>query len=328
MAAVVVSVAAALFLTVAWWAHPLATAAAPLKIGVSDWPGWVAWYIAEEKGLFRRYGVEVELVWFPVYSDSISALSSGALDGNSQTWSDTMAPVARGIDLKVILLNDNSSGNDAIVARPPITRLSQLPGRTVALEQFTLSHLLLLYALSQHGVDPRSVQLVNMTVGDAAAAFLAGRVDAATLWNPWIIKVQQSGLGRVLYTSRQAPGLIADALVVRGASLKVRRREWLQVIRAWLDVVELIRQSPEEAARIMARRVEMDPEAYLPFLEGTRFFGLQDNLEAFSASDSMKSLHTSGRFIQKFLLDNGLLPGPFDVSRALDGSLVREVAGQ
>jgi len=36
--------------------------AAPVRVGVSDWPGWVAWYVAKEKGLFEKYGAEVELV--------------------------------------------------------------------------------------------------------------------------------------------------------------------------------------------------------------------------------------------------------------------------
>ncbi|MBC8096710.1 MAG: ABC transporter substrate-binding protein, partial [Akkermansiaceae bacterium] len=40
--------------------------AAPIKIGYSDWPGWTAWQIAKEKGLFKKNGVEVELVWFPI----------------------------------------------------------------------------------------------------------------------------------------------------------------------------------------------------------------------------------------------------------------------
>lgn len=298
----------------------------PLRIGVSDWPGWVAWYVAQEKGFFKKHGVDVELVWFPVYSDSIAALSAGKLDANSQTWNDTMAPVAQGIDLKLILVNDNSAGNDAIVAKPSLKSLKELKGKTVALEQFTVSHLLFLYALSKNGIEPGGVQLVNMTVGDAAAAFLAGRVDAATLWNPWIIKVQQSGKGRVLFTSREAPGLIPDCLVAQASVLKERREDFVKILRAWFDAVAFITKDPKGAAEIMAPKVDMKPEEYAPFLKGTRFFTLKDNLEAFTPSPSMKSLHTSGRFIQDFLLKHKLLPKPFEIPKALDDSLVKEVA--
>ncbi len=83
---------------------------AEVKVGVSDWPGWVAWYVAEQKGFFKKHGADVKLVWFANYTDSISALSSGQLDANSQTWSDTMGPLAKGLPLKTILVNDNSGG--------------------------------------------------------------------------------------------------------------------------------------------------------------------------------------------------------------------------
>src|SRR4030095_15522098 len=54
--------------------------AAPLKVGYSDWPGFTAWEIAKVKGLFKKHGVDVNLVWFPVYTDSLSALHTGQLD--------------------------------------------------------------------------------------------------------------------------------------------------------------------------------------------------------------------------------------------------------
>jgi NitT/TauT family transport system substrate-binding protein len=57
-------------------------AAAEVKVGLSDWPGWVAWYVAEQKGFFKKNGADVKLVWFANYTDSIAALSSGQLDAN------------------------------------------------------------------------------------------------------------------------------------------------------------------------------------------------------------------------------------------------------
>src|SRR5512147_3073016 len=93
-----------------------AAGAEPLKVGYSDWPGFTAWEIAKVKGLFKKHGVDVDLVWFPVYTDSLTALNTGQLDCNLQTWNDTMAPLAEGLALKTILILDNSFGNDALLA--------------------------------------------------------------------------------------------------------------------------------------------------------------------------------------------------------------------
>ncbi len=137
--------------------QPLA-AQAEVKIGVSDWPGWVAWYVAEQKGYFKKHGADVKLVWFANYTDSISALSAGQVDGNSQTWSDTMAPLAKGIALKTILVNDNSAGNDALMVGPKIKSFKDLKGKKIALEEFSVSHFLLTMALSKNGMTLKDVQ--------------------------------------------------------------------------------------------------------------------------------------------------------------------------
>src|SRR3984885_16124224 len=161
-------------------------AEAAIKVGVSDWPGWVAWYVAQDQGYFRKYGADVKLVWFANYSDSIAALSTGQLDANSQTWSDTLGPLQKGLPLKAVLINDNSFGNDALMVSPRIHSFADLKGKKVALEQFSVSHFVLYTALSRHGLSPRDVTVVHLAGGDGAAAFISGRVDVAVGWNPWI----------------------------------------------------------------------------------------------------------------------------------------------
>ena len=50
--------------------------AGPLRIGYSDWPGWVAWEVAIEKGWFKEAGVDVKFDWFD-YAASMEAFSAG-----------------------------------------------------------------------------------------------------------------------------------------------------------------------------------------------------------------------------------------------------------
>src|SRR5262245_52585014 len=60
-----------------------------LKLGYSDWPGWVAWEIAKEKGFFEKNGVAVELVWMD-YVASMEAFAAGALDAVAMTNGDAL----------------------------------------------------------------------------------------------------------------------------------------------------------------------------------------------------------------------------------------------
>lgn len=300
-------------------------ARAEIKLGLSDWPGWVAWYVADQKGFFKKHGAKVKLVWFANYTDSIAALSAGQLDANSQTWSDTMTPLAKGIAVKTILVNDNSAGNDALMVGPKIKSFADLKGKSIALEQFSVSHFVLVTALAKNAMNINDVKIINLTAGDAAAAFMSGRVDAAVVWNPWVSRIETSGRGRALFTSKDMPGLIPDLLVAHGKALndKSKRAELVGVIRAWFETEQFIRTNQAEALQIMSKVVGMKPDEYKVFLPGTRFFTAQDNLAAFDAANA-QSLVAVGPTIHKFLKDNKLVDGAVDYAKGIDSTLLAD----
>jgi NitT/TauT family transport system substrate-binding protein len=297
------------------------TAHAAIKVGVSDWTGWVAWYVAQDQGYFRKYGADVKLVWFANYTDSISALSTGQLDANSQTWSDTLGPLAKGLALKAVLVNDNSAGNDALMVGPKIRGFPDLRGHKIALEQYSISHFVLYTALARNGLTPNDVNVVNLSAGDAAAAFMSGRVDAAVVWNPWISQIEKSGAGRPLFTSTQMPGLIPDLLVAQAQAIQSKRKDLIGMIRAWFDTQAFIQSQPDRAVAIMAKVVGMDPEQYRVFLPGTRFFDAAANRDAFDAH-SEHSLVRVAPTIAAFLLSNKLIDALPDATKGVDRSLL------
>lgn len=70
--------------------------------------------------------------------------------------------------------------------------------------QFFLSVL-----LRDAGLSEKHVQAVNMTHGDAGAAFVAGRVDAAVTWEPWLSKGKAAPHGHMLVDSANLRPLAA-----------------------------------------------------------------------------------------------------------------------
>jgi NitT/TauT family transport system substrate-binding protein len=297
-------------------------AAEPIKIGYSDWPGWTAWEIAKEKGFFKKAGVDVKLVWFPIYTDSLNALNTGKLDANCQTWSDTIPPLAEGIKLKVVLANDNSAGNDGLVAKKEFKSVKSLKGKTVATELGTVDHFLLLQALAKNGMTEKDIVYKNMTVPDAAAAFRQGKLDAAVIWQPSLNDVMKEGKSNLLYTSKDVPGLIPDLLVFQEKVAAKREADVQKVVGVWFEVVDFIKKNEDEAVKIMAKVVEQKPEDYKAFLPGTKFFDLKANLRAFTKDDDVHSLYGSGKVIQDFLISTGLQKKKADYEGALEPKFV------
>jgi NitT/TauT family transport system substrate-binding protein len=281
-----------------------ADSAAPITIAYSDWPGWTCWDIAQKEGLFAKHHCNVKLVWFPNYSDSLNALAAGQVDANCQTWSDTMGPLAAGVPLSVVLINDNSAGNDAIIARAGITSVKQLRGLKVATELGTCDQFLLDEALNRNGMSEADIQYVNIAVQDCPAAMVAGKIDACVVWEPNKSQLLSQLKGtHDIYDSRSIPGLIPDLLVFQKKVVQEHPQAIQNIVDAWYDMMEWWRAHPDQAVTIMAARTDSPVSFYKGFIKGTRLFDATEAVHAFKNSPKMTSLYTSGSAICGFLLN-------------------------
>jgi len=302
--------------------HPVPSFA-QVTLGLSDWPGWVAWYVAEKEGYFKKYGADVKLVWFPDYMTSVNALSAGQIDANCQALIDTLAPVEKKVPAKVILVTDNSAGNDALMVNNSIKTFSDLKGKTVGVEIGSIENYLAATALQMHGMSDKEVKFVNMSTGDAAAALIAGQVPAAGVWNPWIQRIQAHKAGHPLFTSKSAPGLIPDVVYARDAALAAHRKDFVGMTKAWFAAVKFIEANPEKAAEIMAPHVGLKPQEYALSLAGTKLFGPKLNLEAMSKSKAPVSLYMSTAATGTFLVAQKAITATPDPAQFIDASIVQ-----
>jgi NitT/TauT family transport system substrate-binding protein len=108
---------------------PASTATGTANLGFSAWPGWFPWQVAQEQKLFEANRVTVGLKWFDGYQESINTLSAQQINANSQTLNDTISAVSGGADQVVVLVNDNSTGNDKVVVRKGINTIADLKGK-------------------------------------------------------------------------------------------------------------------------------------------------------------------------------------------------------
>ncbi|MCR9143238.1 MAG: ABC transporter substrate-binding protein [bacterium] len=275
---------------------------APITIGYSDWPGWVAWEIAIEKGMFEKKGVAVEFKWFDNYVESLQAMDAKQLDANCQTWNDTIFSLATvGVPMKAVLINDNSAGNDGVVAKG-VESLKDLKGKVVAAEEGTVSHFVLLTALEKAGLSQEDVEFKNMFVPDAANAVTLGNVSAAALWQPSLFNSMQEDGVKLLFSSKEMAGLIPDMLVFHEDVVAAKGPEIQKIVEVWFEILAFIESNPEEAYAIMAKKVGQSPENYQTFISGTRFFSLADNLAAYKKGPGANSLYGSGQTIGDFYL--------------------------
>lgn len=298
--------------------------AAPLKVGYSDWPGYVAWQIAIDKGWIKQAGLDVDFEWFD-YSASLDAFAAGKLDGVLLVNSDALVTGAGGAKSVMVMLTDYSSGNDMIVAKPGIKTLAQLKGQKVAVEEGLVEHLLLLYGLKKAGMSPSDITLVNAKTNEMPQVLASGEVAAVGAWQPVSGQAMKAVPGaRPVLTSAAAPGLIYDALAVNPASLKAHRAEWAKLVGIWGRVVHYI-QDPKtqpDALRIMSARDGLTPQAYLPLLKGTHLLDDAANRAAYVRGPGLNSIYGSTQNADSFNVTYKVYKAHEDVDSYIDGSLI------
>jgi NitT/TauT family transport system substrate-binding protein len=302
----------------------------PLKMGYSSWAGWWPWAVAEEKGLFEENGANVELIWFDGYLASMEAFAAGQLDLNSQTLNDTIsfADVAENGEVAV-LVNDNSAGNDKVIVTSDINSLEDLVGKEIALEEGVVCDFLLTLALEEAGLSRDDVVIRNLETGAAATAFAAGQVDAFAGWVPfWETALTREG-SKELLSSAEYPGAIPDLLVASQVVIDEQPEQVQAIINTWFDTLEFIEENQEEAYEIMAARANVSPDEFELYLEGTRMFSLEDNLEAFSdGGEDMKYMPYAAQVMADFMVSVGFIPEVPDLDAILDDQFVRAYAEQ
>ena len=279
-----------------------------ITIGYSNWAGWWPWAIAEQEKLFEKNGVNVELKWFDGYVESMEAFAAGQLDGNAQTLNDTISFAAGAVNGEVVVLvNDNSEGNDKIIVDQSINSVEELKGKKVAVEEGVVDDFLLTLALEEKGMKRSDVEIVPLETGKAAAAFAAGQVDAVGAFPPyWLTALNREG-SKELISSKEFPGAIPDLLVMSQTMVDENPEQVQAIVDTWFDVLDYMKENPEKSDEIMAKRAGVSQEDFQKFKDGTRMFTLEENLEAFSDGEEMKYMPFAAKKMADFMVNVGFI---------------------
>ncbi|MEO6598624.1 MAG: ABC transporter substrate-binding protein [Polyangiaceae bacterium] len=314
-------------------AAPVASAAPmptgpTLKIAYSDWPGWVAWEVAIQKGWFKEAGVNVEFKWFD-YVPSMDAFTANKVDAVAVTNGDALVTGNGGGKSVCIVANDYSDGNDMIVAKAGIKSIAELKGKKIGVEVGFVDHLLLLNALKANKMTEKDVKIVNVKTDDTPNALKSGTVDAIAAWQPNSgAALKESPGSTPIYTSADVKGLIYDHLCVSPRSLAENRAEWLKVVKVWFRVADYIADPAnlDDAAKIMSARVGLTPDVYKSLMKGTHLLNAAENLERYKKGDGFDSIYGSSKVVDDFNVKNGVYKTPLKIEEYFDASLVEEAA--
>ncbi|MBI5083696.1 MAG: response regulator [Acidobacteria bacterium] len=240
---------------------------ATTRIGTSLWPGYEPLFLARHAGKLdeRAY----RLVEYSTESENANAFLNGSVEVTCLTLNTAFRLMENGVALTVVLVMDESTGGDAVVARKGITSVSGLRGMRIGLETEAVQPYTLLRALNGVGLGLDDVRLVSIPTSQHASALAAGEVDAVATNEP--VKTNLTSQGYVeLFSSKHIPGEILDVMVAR-QEYAGRNAEWIGELRAaWYAGLEFLDRKPKVAAALIAARENLSVGDVGSVLDGVR----------------------------------------------------------
>ena len=147
-------------------------------------------------GIFRRNGIDLEVVYVNSGSLLNQALIAGTFDVSLSQGSEAMLAKLHGADMRIVAVIANHF-NHVYLAAPAITSFKQLKGKKVAVSRFgSGSHFQTNLALKDGGLDPEK-DVTVLQIGNSGAritAILSGAVDGTIMAADFVPKAKREGL--------------------------------------------------------------------------------------------------------------------------------------
>ncbi|WP_419898179.1 ABC transporter substrate-binding protein [Roseomonas sp. USHLN139] len=233
-----------------------------VTIGMSGWTGFAPLTLAEQAGLFKAAGIEVETKFVPQRERNL-ALAAGALNCVVTTV-DTMILWGSTMPLVQVLVLDRSRGGDGVAVRPAIGGWGDIKGKTIAVDgPGTTPYFVLAYMLRENGLSIKEVQTATLAPQPAAQAFVAGQFDGCSTYEPYLSQVRAMGAdkGRILATTTDHP-CVVDTLAFTPDFVAKNPEAVKAVVKGWYDALAMIQREPEKSFEIMGKRVNQSGESF------------------------------------------------------------------
>ncbi|MEQ1932669.1 MAG: OmpA family protein [Fimbriimonadaceae bacterium] len=322
----------------------------PLRVGIVTWPGYAGGIVANngfkptrESIYWNNHKLLVEFLLMEDVDARAKAFAKGGPDGVDIVWStvDFWANELPGFNkggtpAKAIMQVDWSRGGDALVAAGNIHRIEDLVGKKIALALFTPSHWLLESSLQNSSLDEgQQDRIIRGLIGknaspDARADFVAGKVDAAVVWEPDVAEALAKRPGsRVVLSTKTAANLIADLMVAQTSFIKDHPDVIKAFVQGWFDGTAEANRRPDLAVKVLMENEplykDLGNSVTLDQLSTVRWADLADNAKMFGLDGSEPLFDRIFNNASRAWVKRGYISAPASASVAKDTSALKEI---
>lgn len=278
-------------------------------------------WVAEQKGLFRKHGIDAEvIVTGQGAATGISALLANDIQVVASAGDALVASTLQGADT-VMIAGVVNKGLQRIMARSEIKTTAELKGKKIGVTRIgAVSHSVLLMMLPRWKMSVNDVQVMQLgSSPNMLAALDRGGIDAAVLTIPSMFVAEDRGY-RVLADMGDTDIYYLHTMIATTRNyVKSNRDRVTRFLKGYLEGLAFVKQNKKESIDIVRKKLQLGAEQ-------TR--NLERSIELLNAKyyeavpyPSLRGVETVLGFVEK---DNPKAKGA-DPKSFVDDSLLREI---
>lgn len=293
----------------------------PIRLGVYNWAGYYPLVVAQEKGFFKKHGLNIELVKAETIGELNDWLRNGVTQASVGVLTDFVVLQNLGTPIQMMVATDYSLA-DVVLGNPKLQSPRDLEGRRIGISELnSFAEYFVVRSLEMAGVNPRKVNFYTVPIDNVPKAILNGTIDAGHTWDPALSAGLRQGLKPIL-SSAQNPNFVISGLAFR-SEITANGAIPLAITRSFFEALTLQKTDPVAFASIPAKYFEIAAEDAQRFIdENIKPIDLDENIRIYQKGGLLAQ---EARAITAFFGRRGLEIDPKDIDRLLNDSVVRRI---
>ncbi len=272
-----------------------------IKIAVAgSWGDVTPLFVAQEKGIFKKNNVNVDIQFREQYTDALDGLyAEGDADGIVELTQDTVVTnPGQDAPAKIVYVFDYSVSGDAIVGKA--NSIADLKGKRIGGSTgLGASRLFVLAVLEKNGMKESDVSIVETKEEDVLAALDAGIIDAGHVSGEVLSNALKRGY-KTIATTADVQGLDAHVLAFKKDALGKKSVEIQALVNSLAEARAFVDANREEAIAITAKQLSLSKNEYKNRLDTLHGLTLEENINAFKKTTDYSSLYKSLTVLNDF----------------------------
>lgn len=219
-------------------------------------------FMAQQEGLFKKNGLDVQLIHIPSSSRGIQAILAGEIAFSFMDGSNATQATLKGANIVLVAAGTNRQVF-SLMAKPEFKRIADLMGKKIGITRVGSStHTSALYALTSAGLKGTDYQLLPLLeVPNIFTALAAGQIEAGVMSPPTNARAKKAGFVELMNIAKEGPEFVSVAIGTSRSYVKTNEETVRRVVRAYAEGIQAFKNNKPAALRMIERQLKVsDPE--------------------------------------------------------------------